>query len=212
MKIKPSQAAEEFIESVHYRVGAKNKAVLARSALCLALAETIPDSFKPADSQGKEIDDETILGEELKDVVRAALNDKAGKRLDDAGYKQSLRNHLEYGCRQLKDVWEQSGNDPTRFISALLTVCATDFRGGAGGISDAMPVVQGAVKLKVLQDEPEWTINEAGHNSLVVISGKPGTGKSQLALDLLAQVARQGVRVAFFDEKSWRLRRRVLSG
>lgn len=34
-----------------------------------------------------------------------------------------------------------------------------------------------------------------------MISGKPGTGKSQLALDLLAQVARQGVRFVFFDLK-----------
>lgn len=36
---------------------------------------------------------------------------------------------------------------------------------------------------------------------MLVISGKPGTGKSQLALDLLAQVARQGVRFVFFDLK-----------
>ncbi len=201
MKIKPSQAAEEFIEAVHHRVGARNKAVLARAALCLALAEGVPISFKPSDSGGKEIDEETILGEELKDLIRAALNDKAGKWLDDAAYRQSFRNHLEYGCQRLKDTWEQSGNDPTRFISALLTLCASGFRSASPRPAEAMPVVDSAVKLSVLQDEPDWVINEAGHNSLIVISGKPGTGKSQLALDLLAQAARQGLRVAFFDLK-----------
>src|SRR6266478_9190434 len=133
MKIKPSQATEDFIESVHYRVGARNKAILARSALCLAIAEGMPESFKPTDSQGKEIDDDTILGEELRDVVRAAFNDRAGKQLDEAGYRQSFRNHFEYGCRRLKDVWEQSGNDPTRFISALLTVCAGESGGNGIG-------------------------------------------------------------------------------
>ncbi len=201
MKIKPSQAIEDFIENVHYRVGARNKAILGRSALCLAIAEGVPPSFKPADSQGKEIDDETILGDELKDLVRTAFNDRAGKELDEAGYKQAFRNHFEYGCRRLKDVWEESGNDPTRFISALLRVCGGDSRGEGAATPEALPIVDSAVKLKVIEGEDEWTINEAGHNSLVVISGKPGTGKSQLALDLLAQVARQGARVAFFDLK-----------
>lgn len=201
MKFKPSQATEDFIENVHLRVGARNKAILARSAFCLALAEGVPPAFKPADSQGKDLDDETVIGDELRDLVRAALNDRAGKELDEVGYRQSFRNHFEYGCRRLKDIWEESGNDPTRFISALLKLCDSDSAGSAATATEALPIVESAVKLKVLEDEDEWTINEAGHNSLVVISGKPGTGKSQLALDLLAQVARQGGRIAFFDLK-----------
>ena len=201
MKFKPSQATEDFIENVHHRVGARNKAILARSAFCLALAEGVPPAFKPSDSQGKDLDDETVIGEELRDLIRAALNDRAGKELDEVGYRQSFRNHFEYGCRRLKDVWEESGNDPTRFISALLKLCDSDSVSGRVRTTEALPVIESAVKLKVIEGEDEWTINEAGHNSLVVISGKPGTGKSQLALDLLAQVARQGARVAFFDLK-----------
>lgn len=201
MKFKPSQATEDFIENAHHRVGARNKAILARSAFCFALAEGVPPAFKPADSQGKDLDDETVLGEDLRDLIRAGLNDRAGKELDEAGYRQSFRNHFEYGCRRLKDIWEESGNDPTRFISALLKFCNSDAGRDSSAGTEALPIVESAVKLKVIEGEEEWTINEAGHNSLVVISGKPGTGKSQLALDLLAQVARQGVRVAFFDLK-----------
>ena len=77
MKFKPSIAAEEFIESVHPRVKARNKAVLGRSALFLALGEGVPPNFKPADSQGKDLDDETVIGDELRDVVRTALNHRA---------------------------------------------------------------------------------------------------------------------------------------
>jgi len=82
MKFKPSLAAEEFIENIHQRVGARTKAVLGRSALFLALGESVPPGFKPADSQGKDLDDETVIGDELRDVVRAALNHHAGKELD----------------------------------------------------------------------------------------------------------------------------------
>lgn len=66
----------------------------------------------------------------------------------------------------------------------------------------AMPVVEKEVKIKVLLDGPEWSMNGPGtSNGLLVISGQPGSGKSQLALDLLAQLANNAVRFVFFDLK-----------
>ena len=53
----------------------------------------------------------------------------------------------------------------------------------------------------MLREGEEWVVNAAGDNGLLTILGKPGTGKSQLALDLLAQAARQGVHFMFFDLK-----------
>lgn len=88
MKFKPSLAAEEFIEKVYARVGARNKAVLGRSALMLALGEGVPADFKISDSRGKDLDDEIIIGDELRDVVQAALNHRAGKALDETAYRQ----------------------------------------------------------------------------------------------------------------------------
>ena len=203
MKFKPSLAAEEFIEGIHQRIGARNKAVLGRSALCLALGESVPMGFKPADSQGKDLDDETVVGDELHEVVRAALNHRAGRTLDEAGYRQAFRLHFEYGCKRLKDIWQESGKDQTRFVAALLKVAGDEFGvGGAPPRAEPMPVVEKEVKLKVLVDAPDWSVNGAGtSNGLLVISGQPGSGKSQLALDLLAQLAGQGVRFVFFDMK-----------
>jgi hypothetical protein len=204
MKFKPSLAAEEFIENIHQRVGARNKAVLGRSALFLALGEGVPLAFKPADSQGKDLDDETVIGDELREVVRAALNHRTGRGLDEAGYRQVFRQHFEYGCLRLREIWEESGNDQTRFVAALLKIAGTDFGNGAKPQPPvaSLSVVDQEVKLKVLTDAPEWSINGPGtKNGLLVISGEPGSGKSQLALDLLAQLARQGVRFVFFDLK-----------
>jgi len=204
MKFKPSIETEKFIEDVHQRVGAKNKAVLGRSALCLALGEGVPEGFKPADSGGKDLDDETVLGDELRDVVHAALNHRAGKELDETGYRQAFRQHFEYGCKRLKEIWEDAGNDQTKFVASLLKLTGEDFAGVTGLTPrvQALPLVEKEVKLKVLVDAPEWSVNGPGtNNGLLVISGQPGSGKSQLALDLLAQLTKFGVRFVFFDMK-----------
>lgn len=203
MKFKPSLAAEQFIEDIHQRVGARNKAVLGRSALFLALGEGVPQAFKPADSQGKDLDDETVIGDELRDVIRAALNHRTGKELDETGYRHAFRQHFEYGCHRLKEIWEDCGNDQTRFVSALLKLTGDDFEGSKfASRVGTIPVVEKEVKLKVLTEGPDWSLNGPGtKNGLLVISGEPGSGKSQLALDLLAQLAGQGVRFVFFDLK-----------
>jgi DNA sulfur modification protein DndE len=203
MKFDTSSAAHEFIENVFSRVGARNQAVVGRAALFLALGEGVPSEFKPKDAKGVTLNDEQVVGDELKDVVRAALNHRAGQTLDEGGYRQEFRRHFEFGCQRLTQIWEESGNDQANFVSALLKLTDTEF-GSAVGLKAVppMPVVEEEVKLKVLTDAPEWSMNGPGtSNGLLVISGQPGSGKSQLALDLLAQLAHVGVRFVFFDMK-----------
>lgn len=203
MKFKPSREAEEFIETVHVRLGARNKAVLGRSALFLALGEGVPKGFQPKPAHGKDLEDETVIGDELRDIVRAALNYRADKSLDEAGYRQEFRRHFEYGCQRLAALWEENGRDQSRFIGTLLKLGKQDAASGknAGTEQGTRAVVEHEIKLRLLADADEWTVNRGGQNSLLVISGQPGLGKSQLALDLLAQIARQGVRFLFFDLK-----------
>lgn len=209
-KFKPSLAAEEFIESIHGRVGARTKAVLGRSALLLAISEGVPDGFKIPDSAGKDLDDDNVIGDELRDVVRAALNYRAGRALDESGYRQSFRLHFEYGCYRLKQIWEDNGNDQVHFVNALLKLdgnpqSSTRFQSNGvptSNTNSSRRLVESEVRLKLLSKSDEWSMNGAGtKNGLLVISGEPGSGKSQLALDLLAQLSTNGVRFLFFDLK-----------
>ena len=203
MKFETSIDTREFIEGVYSRVGARNQAILGRTALFLALGQGVPPDVKPKDAKGVTLNDEQVVGDELKDLVRAALNHRAGRTLDEIAYRQVFRLHFEYGCQQLKRVWDDAGKDQAKFVTELLR------RGGGDlGLPGTMPtvtplpVVESEVKLKVLADGPEWSLNGSGtKNGLLVISGEPGSGKSQLALDLLAQLSTNGVRFIFFDLK-----------
>lgn len=203
MKFDTSNAAKEFIENVFPRVGARNQAVLGRAALFLALGEGVPPEFKLKDAKGVTLNDEQVVGEELEDVVHSALNHRAGKTLDESSYRHEFRRHFEFGCQRLRQIWEESGNDQAKFVSALLKLADTDY-GFVGGLKAVSPmsVVEDEVRLKVLTDAPDWSVNGPGtNNGLLVISGQPGSGKSQLALDLLVQLANVGVRFVFFDMK-----------
>jgi len=201
MKIKISEGALEFISSVYQQLRADNKAIVGRSAICLALREGVPSGFK-SDSAGVDLDDETILGDRLREIVRTGLNYRAGEKLDDDGYRKALKIHFDFGCKRLKEIWEDSSRDQAKFVATLLRLSG-EFQGNRGGAAavSTMLVVDTPVKVQLLADSEPWVINEAGDNCLMVISGRPGSGKSQLALDLLAQVARQGLRFVFFDLK-----------
>ena len=72
MKFNTSSETREFIENVFPRVGARNQAILGRAGLFLALGQGVPAAFKPKDAKGVTLNDETVLGEELRDTARAA--------------------------------------------------------------------------------------------------------------------------------------------
>src|SRR3990172_1852497 len=99
MKCETSREAHEFIEAVFPRVGARNQAVLGRAALFLGLSEGVPPGFKSRDAKGVTLNDEQVVGDELQDLVRAALNHRAGRTLDEGGYRQEFRRYFEFGCQ-----------------------------------------------------------------------------------------------------------------
>ena len=183
MKFKTSAASNEFIESFYQRVGARNKAVLGRAGLFLALGAGIPAEFRPADAKGVDLDDETVLGEELRDIVRIALHYRAGRTLDEDGYRQEFRRYFEYGCGRLALTWEDCGRDQARFVSELLRLCGTLPDGSSSSgqrnnralDTNSAPIVPHEVRLRLLTEVDDWTVNRGGQNSLLVISGQPRT-------------------------------------
>lgn len=203
MKFKTSKETQDFLEKVYYKVHADNKAIFGRTGLFLALGEGLPKGFT-AKSDGVDLSDETILGNELAIVVKAALNHRAGKELTPEEYSKAFRLYFEYGNQRLAKIWEDAGHDLVEFVSKL-TKLNTDFLQETSFIqsygNSNNKTVDTAVKLKIFENHDGWTINESGGNGLMVVSGKPGRGKTQLVLDLLVQLAKQNVKFLFFDMK-----------
>lgn len=201
----PSLSAEKFIEEVFNRVGAKTKAVLGRSAVSLALAEGVPLAYKAPAGNSKDISWDALVGT-LEDVFKVALSFRAGKSLDSTAFQREFRRAFEFGCMRMSEIWESSGRDQAKFVAELLkrtqdTQLQMPVSLG-GGSAKPQAMVETEVKLKLLTEAEPWSMNgKDTKNGLLIISGQPGSGKSQLALDLLAQLSRQGVKFLFFDLK-----------
>lgn len=199
---KTSAQAGEFLESVYQKVHARNRGVLARSALFFALGQGLPERFKSMDSNGIEFQESTVVGDELAPVIRAAINFQCGETIEETKYRRIFKALIDYGSMRLKELWEESNGEQSQFISLLLEESSFEPEpSDPSSKAIAQKIVNNPVSLTILNEADSWVINSAGGNGITVISGQPGTGKSQLALDLLAQVARQGVRFLFFDLK-----------
>jgi hypothetical protein len=198
---------EEFLENLCRSVCAENKGVMGRSGLFLALGRGIPEKFKVEGEASKDLNHDTVIKDELKDLVRAALNYRCRRTLDETSYRAEFRRYFEYGGQQLKILWEDCGRDQAKFVTELLRIGGDDvgLPANVRSFATTRSTVESVVELKLLADSEPWRMNDTTikgqPNSLMIISGQPGSGKSQLALDLLAQLSRQGVRFLFFDLK-----------
>ena len=128
-------------------------------------------THKLKDAHGIELAEETILGDDLISVVRAALNYRNGSTLDENGYKQAFRLYFEYGCHRLKQIWDEYNGDQTMFTAALIKLARSGPEPIMGEDSSSIPplaVVEHAVRVKLLADIEPWTINAAGGNCLLI--------------------------------------------
>lgn len=207
MAFKPSKDAEAFIENTYATLGAENKAVLVRSAICLGLSTEMPAAFQLAPAHGKDISSDAIYGE-IQPAIEAAINLKAGRSLTEAEKNQEIRKYFEWGCHQMIKIWEdEASRDPIKFVSLLIkktTVDGAETAPGDPSVGSDTPasVVEKEVLIRIIKDAPPWSLNgPTTSNGLMIVSGAPGSGKSQLVLDMLVQLSKQGCRFMFFDLK-----------
>lgn len=209
LRYRPVRSAEEFLAELRSTLGLNDKATGARLALGRSLLEPVtPDEIeqisKIAD-KGAPIEGIHLFGDD-SDIWGCLITNSAIGLLDES---QAFRNLVEFhwsrGASLLRDDFVAVNRNSVEFIVQLAGRVARSegigtIRTGTGAVRPTQ-IVSELVKIKIIDDNDAWEMNSSGGNGLMVISGRPGSGKSQLALDMLAQAAGHGVRFLFLDLK-----------
>lgn len=208
IRYRPSKAAEEFLADLRSALGLTDKATAAR--LAIARSTTEPTEELPvildtvqALEKGMPIEGVHLFGEDgdlWACVVCASIEQVIETTTD---FRALVEYHWHRGALLLQKDYVAANKNMVDLIVHLAG--SVPSAAGVGGmpkpLQSGTDYVSEAVRISILREADSWPVNAAGGNGLMVISGKPGSGKSQLALDLLSQAAKQGVRFLFFDLK-----------
>jgi DNA sulfur modification protein DndE len=206
MRYRPTRAAEDFLGDLRTSLGLPDKATAGRLALARSLAIPISDTKELALGQdiekGTAIQGVHLFGDD-SDLWGCLVAASTPSIVEEGSHFRDLvEAHWHRGARLLQEDYVECGRDDIAFIVKLANLVpghGINISPTLGGVT-ASPVTH-PVTIAALAEKEPWQLNAAGGNGLMVISGRPGSGKSQLALDLLLQASRQGVRFLFFDLK-----------
>jgi DNA sulfur modification protein DndE len=207
IRYRPTKAAEDILGDFRSRLGLSDKATAARLAIGRSLHEGSPAREEMVAIEGAEkgaaiegvhlfADDSDIWASAICCIEPAIL-------ASAADFRSLVEFHWHRGAALLEKDFIDAGRSDVDFLVQLAGRLPANSQLPQSGPSSRTlgKVVSKAVSIQALRNVAPWAINAAGGNGLVVISGRPGSGKSQLALDMLAQAAAQGVRFLFFDLK-----------
>jgi hypothetical protein len=208
LRYRPSKSAEDFLSDLRSFLGLNDKATAARLALGrslydggveLAAATAELESLE----RGTAIQGMHLFGENTAAWACAVATSVGAALTSESELRTLVEYHWHRGATLLERDFNEAERSQTDFVVHLagrLTSVAGN--GSAGTVRRPSPLpVSNLVSIQPLRGSPAWPINAAGGNGLTVISGSSGRGKSQLAFDMLAQAASQGVRILFFDLK-----------
>jgi len=206
LRYRPTKVAEEFLGDLRTSLNLGDKATAAKLAIARSLIEkatvgelSVPDGAE----RGMAIEGVHLFGDDA-DLWACSIGVSASKRIEtDAEFRQLVEGHWHRGAKLLKADHDETNKNDIDFVVRLAGMLP-----GRTGTSRARRTDGGAtravthlVQSRILREGEAWSVNAPGGNGLMVVSGRPGSGKSQLVLDLLAQVANQGVKFLFFDLK-----------
>lgn len=207
LRYRPTKTAEEFLGYLRSELGLNDKATAARLAIARSVAEPVGGlreaiATVASVERGMAIEGVHLFGDDsdLWGCVVAASSDTPVT--DPSEFRAAVEFHWHRGAELLQRDYISANRSAIDFIVQLAgRVPRFDAQAPEGRETVMRTVVSDLVRIQLLREAAPWDLNAAGGNGLMVISGRPGSGKSQLALDLLAQASSQGVRFLFFDLK-----------
>lgn len=206
MRYRPSREAEDFLIDLRSNLGLNDKATVARLAIGRSVSEPVAalalESVNSPLEKGTAIEGVHLFGDNA-DLWGALVANSVSADIEDATALRTLVEfHWHRGALLLQEDLIAASRNMVDFVVQLAGRVPKGQAVGVGiTTASSDTAIAEKIDIQVLTDIVPWAVNASGGNGLMVISGKPGSGKSQLALDLLAQASRQGARFLFFDLK-----------
>lgn len=203
-RLYTSNEADEVLSALRFETKLE-KATLARMAFALSLTKEGPDVALSSSFSGGEMKRPTFVGED-EVFMRALICHVYQKRdIDEDRFfsnRSIVKNHIDSGADLLGRIFQECGRDADSLLMRL--VDEVEFGGRRETAGHGLDIFIGRTLLQ--QDELIMEINNtAKHaNSHLAIMGKPGTGKTQFILKILADIRQQSnyqTNFIYFDYK-----------
>jgi len=204
-RIITSENSEQLLRKLSYSTGIEI-ATIARLALSLSIRFYNFEELSLNDTRGREIRRYSLFGQDEL-LYKSILGVLYNKEISDEEFFSNdsvVKKHIEHGCQLLATLYKEVNEDSSELLARLGGL----IEGEEGSYSPTeVPKMNIHVGTDELTKEKIYfeinnTIRHA--NSHLAIMGKPGVGKTQLLLKILAdirQLSNYKTNFIFFDYK-----------
>lgn len=203
-RLYTSSEADEILSALRFETRLE-KAVLARIAFTVSLIQdgnSVPESLN---FSGGELKRPTFFGSD-ETFIRTLLAQVHGKGdiSEDAFYsnRSLIKNHIDSGSLALEKLYIESGRNADGLIKRLVEL--VEFEGRKELRGRGLDIFIGKTLLQKSDLVMELNNTDKHANSHLAIMGKPGVGKTQFLLKILADIRVQSnyqTHFIYFDYK-----------
>lgn len=199
-----SKFSESVLNALRYETKLEFN-VLARMAFFLSLAEEGKKVQESYDFGGKEIKRPTFIASDetfLKAIISYVYKKPDLDEDEFYSTKSIIKNHIDNGCLILESIYNESDKDVNTFLTRLAAMAKE--RIPQKFYRKSLDILVGKQELTNEKVIIELNNTQKHANSHLAIMGKPGVGKTQLLLKILADIRKQSnfqTNFIFFDYK-----------
>jgi len=203
-RLYTSNDADEVLSALRFETKLE-KAMLARIAFALSLAKEGPDVVPSTSFTGGEMKRPTFVGEDevfIRTLICHAYQRREINEDQFFSNRSIIKNHVDSGAALLGQMFQECGRDADSLLMQL--VDEVEFEGRRETAGHGLDIFIGRTILQ--HNELIMEINNSSKhaNSHLAIMGKPGTGKTQFILKILADIRQQSnyqTNFIYFDYK-----------
>lgn len=203
-RLYTSSEADEVLSALRFETKLE-KATLARIAFALSLVKDGPRVGRSTSFNGGEMKRPTFVGDD-EVFIRSLISFAYGKpEIDEDEFfsnRSIVKNHIDSGAALLGQHFQECGHDADGLLRRLMD--EIEFSGRREALGDGLDIFIGRTLLQRTDLFLELNNTTKHANSHLAIMGKPGVGKTQFLLKILADIRHQSnyqTNFIYFDYK-----------